>query len=489
MPKRPAADPPDRGSAPRPRPARPVDLARIRAANPGLDDVQGPRAALLPAEPAVLRRHLDGAVDLLSGAAAPDPAMGLIERESDEPRPPTELQLYSIDDSPELLAAAVWAGFFCFGSPYELPGRNELDRGLLNLELGGPAREPSGEDPGGRIVLDLSSGCEQLVVGKRATKSVRPVVAAASGGGDGGGGGGGGGPFAYRLSVNEAFDRSWQAIIDCHGFDWLGFRQIRSSYDALHRKHPCPWQGHAAADEPRVLSIELWDTETGALVSAEVGCLVGACYSCLSLFANTAAYPRCDQVRATAGVLLLRKAGVTLFDAGTTAGYYITLFGFRRTSRKEFVALWREHRGHDLDAGRAALHTGCADVRRLLDASRGASNHQHQEQQQTPAVAADAASRQKHPQQKPSVKVDGLPQGTTAADLSALFASCGTVTKATVVGHKGFGVLLFTEQAGAAAALALNGTSQRFGTAGAGTAGVVVSVTAGAAKKAKNKRA
>ena len=29
------------------------------------------------------------------------------------------------------------AGFFCFGSPYELPGRAAQDRGLLNLELGG----------------------------------------------------------------------------------------------------------------------------------------------------------------------------------------------------------------------------------------------------------------------------------------------------------------------------------------------------------------
>jgi hypothetical protein len=120
----------------------------------------------------------------------------------------------------------VHAGFFCFGSPYELPGRAAQDRGLLNLELGGPARDPSGEDPGGRIVLDLSGGEPaggRLTVGKRAAKSVRR----AAGGGAGGGGGGG---FGYRLSVGEAFEQSWQAIVDAHGFDWLGFRQIRASF-------------------------------------------------------------------------------------------------------------------------------------------------------------------------------------------------------------------------------------------------------------------
>ena len=70
-----------------------------------------------------------------------------------------------------MLAAALHAGFFAFGSEFSFPGRSLEERALLNLELGGPAREPSGEDTGGRIVLELSR--DPLTVGKRAVKTVR----------------------------------------------------------------------------------------------------------------------------------------------------------------------------------------------------------------------------------------------------------------------------------------------------------------------------
>ena len=54
-------------------------------------------------------------------------------------------------------------------------------------------------------------------------------------------GGGAAGPgFEYRLSVCEAFEESWQGIVDAHGPDWLGFRQTpaggESSVILLH--HP-----------------------------------------------------------------------------------------------------------------------------------------------------------------------------------------------------------------------------------------------------------
>ena len=74
---------------------------------------------------------------------------------------------------------------------------------------------------------------------------------------------------------------------------------------------------------PRLISIELWDAgnpDKLVLASAEVGMLVGSCYSCLSVFADTALYPRCDRVRTASAILWLSKAGVRLFDAGTTAG-------------------------------------------------------------------------------------------------------------------------------------------------------------------------
>jgi hypothetical protein len=46
-----------------------------------------------------------------------------------------------------------------------------------------------------------------------------------------------------------------------------------------------------------------------------------------------------------------RDGGAALVPcrAGTTAGYYVDLFGFRRTTREEFVELWRAGRGAALD--------------------------------------------------------------------------------------------------------------------------------------------
>ena len=52
----------------------------------------------------------------------------------------------------------------------------------------------------------------------------------------------------------------------------------------------------------------------GELASAEVGVLTGCCYTCVSLAAQTARYPRCDHVRAQASVLWLQRAGVALYD-------------------------------------------------------------------------------------------------------------------------------------------------------------------------------
>jgi hypothetical protein len=176
------------------------------------------------------------------------------------------------------------------------------------------------------------------------------------------------------------------------------------------------------------LSIELWDEDSGALVSAEVGCLVGCCYSCLSLFAATGTHPRCEQVRAQAAVLWLRNAGVRVFDAGTTAGYWVTLFGYRRTTKSEFLALWRAHRGAALSAP-AVLDADCVDIRGLLDCARSGGGSPPSSQ---PSAAAAAVPRRAP---KPSVQVDGLPEGTDVVVLKAAFeqATGHTVRKANAV--------------------------------------------------------
>jgi hypothetical protein len=163
--KRAASHPPS-GEPPRERTRRvvPFGLEAIRQANPDLEDEQGPRALLRPvaglktkdllgpdgwyAEAAPLA-HLDRVVDALCEAPADDHhergmeekaaggagAAGLWERRSVVVASPRDLQLYTLDTSAQMLAAALHAGFFVFASEFSMPGRPLEQRGMINLEV------------------------------------------------------------------------------------------------------------------------------------------------------------------------------------------------------------------------------------------------------------------------------------------------------------------------------------------------------------------
>ena len=329
----------------------PLSLESIRRANPSLDDDQCSRAYLKPVsgiDSLLLPGHwsaavpalqmLDKIVDALCGDAE---ARHYWQRTSRTRVSPRDLQLFTVDTSAEMLAAALHAGFFPFASEFAFPGRPLAARGLLNLELGGPEIDRVHDDPGGRLVLDLSPAADRLTLGKRSMKKVRAVV---GGGEDDDDDAGESAGTPYRLTVCAAFERVWEQIVAQHGVDWCGFEAVRAAFHALHAHAPAPWAASSASDEgmagcpPRVISIELWDTSRAdELVSAEVGVLVGRAYTCLSLFARTSEYPRCDWVRTQAAVLRLREAGVELFDAGTTASYFSTLYGFRRCASRRLT--------------------------------------------------------------------------------------------------------------------------------------------------------
>ena len=443
-----------------------LSISAIRRANPKLDDEQGPRAQLLAAS---TNDSLDEEADYLCGHAQ---HAALVARKSSTAASPSELMLYTTDDSAEMLAAAIHAGFFCFASEFRMKGRRLEARGLLNLELAGPNLEPTGEIPGGRIVLDLTpAAISRLVVGKRSIKTIRPLGASSSDGERG---------FAYRLTVHTAFERTWAAIVEEHGVDWLGFQQVRDAYHALHRRDA----------GVRVLSIELWDTTSGELASAEVGALVGGCYTCLSLFARSADFPRCEHVRAQAAVLWLRRAGIRLYDVGTTAGYYVTLFGFERKTRAEFVQLWRAHRGAELSRPEL-LRDGCDDVRELLEAARdelAAATGAPPPKRASGSAAAAAAPKAARPA-KFSVRVSPLPAGdddALAAAIGAAFGACGAVERSRVVSHgaERFGVVVFADASGVDAAIRLDGTAVQIG-----DAAQIVTVSAGPGRAKERKRA
>lgn len=154
----------------KPVPLSQLDEATVRAANPTLDDVQGPRAWLHPQLPQSGGRHLanDSAATLLkwvdevvehqcNGSDNAQPKQSTrYTRVSHKKLGPQTLQLYtSHSASPAFLAATLSAGYFSFGSECDLPNHAGTggsasaypieERALLNLELCSRRREPVGE--------------------------------------------------------------------------------------------------------------------------------------------------------------------------------------------------------------------------------------------------------------------------------------------------------------------------------------------------------
>ena len=500
MPKRTAAEA-SSFAAPSKRSRRALPQPRldaIRAANPDLEDEQGARAHLLPLQeidlllqPGCWRpdasalQQLDLAVDLMCGKELTIADRRLWERTSRLPADPRDLQLFTLDSSPEMLAAALWSGFFPFASEYAFAGRALASRGLLNLELGGPEVDRQEGDPGGRLVLDLSQGSpDRLTLGKRSIKKVRSAHASCEGDHQVSG-------TPYRLTVCADFERSWEQIVAKHGVDWCGFDSVRAAYSALHRLGRTTQQHQRAGKEmasrgssavgdvgdgdsgtlafpPRIISLELWDTSRpDELVSAEVGALVGRCYVCLSLFARVEEYPKCDWVRAQAAILWLRRHGVELFDAGTTAEYYATNFGFRRcASREAFVELWRNRRSRPLATPfDVVCASACDDVRGLLEAYLFEVSPSERISALTSSQAQPAAKATTRAL-KPTVRITGFPTTTGAIDETQVIAALTTalpsisaadIARVAIVDSLGAVFVTFAEEWAAAAALTLDG--------------------------------
>ena len=124
-----------------------------------------------------------------------------------------------------------------------------------------------------------------------------------------------------------------------------------------------------------MVSFELRSQKTNELASAEIGYIVGGCYTCISLFEveGRKEFERCGRVRAAAAAELLAQAGVQLIDVGTTAGYYAQQFGFARFTRAEFVQMWRKHRDTVLPR-LDVLSNGADDVSTLLQSRLAASD-------------------------------------------------------------------------------------------------------------------
>eukprot|EP01043_Picozoa_sp_COSAG02_P071595 COSAG02_NODE_13146_length_1438_cov_1.837192_1_plen_403_part_10 len=292
------------------------------------------------------------------------------------------VQLYMASCSARVARQALCAGFFPFGSEFQLPGTTLAERSFLNFELVG---EGAGRE-NGRVVLDLAGGgvlkgrkarkgvidCVEPITDRtieawcadalRATATSTPATDVASGTFDA--------PLKGVMTINRAFDAVYSGIVAAKGTDWMGFTRVRRMLVLL--REQTPTDGDVEAQllaGVRLISTELWDARTGKLMGGTLGFAVGAAYSMLSLYDLAgAAMPEVGRGLVQATVLLLHRGGVQLFDAGTTAGYFQDLYGFRRTTRSEFVRLWRKHRRDtaSTDTRDAVWSDSCTTLHTLL---------------------------------------------------------------------------------------------------------------------------
>jgi hypothetical protein len=152
----------------------------------------------------------------------------------------------------------------------------------------------------------------------------------------------------------------------------MGFDAVRDLYLRAWEALPLPAAGGGGGEmtgsHVTLLAVSLFDVRDDTLVSVEIGVLVGTVYSCIShATPHKDRYPRADRVRSNASALWLARAGVRAFEVGTTAQYYVACSGYRRSSREEFVALWRARARESLDHTQLqAMLTPCRRVHSLL---------------------------------------------------------------------------------------------------------------------------
>ena len=90
----------------------------------------------------------------------------------------------------------------------------------------------------------------------------------------------------------------------------------------------------------RVVSVELWSSETGKLAAGELGVLVGAVYTSLTGFFDKSRYSGAGKVQLAALADLLRNCGVQVWNLGMDLDYKNEMRAMT-VPRGEFLRLFR----------------------------------------------------------------------------------------------------------------------------------------------------
>lgn len=208
---------------------------------------------------------------------------------------------------PQLLNAAMFAGFFPFGIGLKMGSDICVENsGVLALEFAGVCQEKTTECMGGRIILqDL----QHLIVGKRAMKEISKIVTSDTSQ-----------SFALKFSTTWSdIESAFDTLIQHHGIDWLGYSRVKNGFQNL----------QTLPDKSvQMIMFQLLNKRScpnsesqSKCVSLEIGYLTGACYTCLSNWSDPA-IPRIGQVRSAGVPIFLHQFGIRLFDVGGMYLYF-----------------------------------------------------------------------------------------------------------------------------------------------------------------------
>ncbi len=141
----------------------------------------------------------------------------------------------------------------------------------------------------------------------------------------------------FTFTVNKAFSQVVQGCHEQHGDKCWLYPPLVQVFETMHRADHIPailMDSQTKACPVRMYSIEVWNTETGALAGGELGYTVGSIYTSLTGFA---AEDSAGSVQLAALGNLLTQLGFSLWDLGMEMEYKNSL-GCHLMPRAEFVA-------------------------------------------------------------------------------------------------------------------------------------------------------
>ncbi len=141
----------------------------------------------------------------------------------------------------------------------------------------------------------------------------------------------------YRFKVDENFYEVLKKIIAAHENPWL-----EGEYEKMLKNI---YEKHNDSKDFRLLSFELYDTQSSSLIAGEIGYIIGKTYTSLTGFKEKGKkYNNYGKLQLTLLAQYLKKNDFAFWNLGHPYMQYKIDLGAEVLSREEFLKIWFAHR-------------------------------------------------------------------------------------------------------------------------------------------------